>query len=69
MAEIINPEPLVDAAEAARFLGVSVTHIRRLAAGGRIVGVDYGVGSRRFWRFRLSELALPVETIQIGDRP
>lgn len=55
-------EPYVDVDEAGKFLGLSSTHVRRLVEKGRIKGYDYGIGKRKFWRFRLSELGLRLSS-------
>lgn len=60
MAEIAQFEAFVDVEEAGRFLGLSPSHVRRLVESGRIRGHNYGVGKRKFWRFRLSESSIPV---------
>ena len=58
-AQTIN-EPYVDCEAAGKFLGMSAAHVRRLAEKGLVRAYNYGVGKRRFWRFRLSELELQV---------
>jgi excisionase family DNA binding protein len=60
MPEMTHIEAFVDVAEAGKFLGLSPSHVRRLVESGRIPGHNYGVGKRKFWRFRLSELSIPV---------
>jgi excisionase family DNA binding protein len=62
MSETNQFEAFVDVVEAGRFLGLSASHVRRLVESGRIRGHNYGVGKRKFWRFRLSELAIPVSS-------
>lgn len=62
MTEVTQFEAFVDVGEAGRFLGLSPSHVRRLVESGRIPGHNYGVGKRKFWRFKLSELAIPVSS-------
>lgn len=62
MAEITQIESFVDVGEAGRFLCLSPSQIRRLVESGRIPGHNYGIGKRKFWRFKLSELAIPVSS-------
>lgn len=62
MTEVAHFESFVDVAEAGRFLGLSASHVRRLVESGRIVGHNYGAGKRKFWRFKLSELTIPVSS-------
>ena len=55
-----EPEPFVDATKAAEFLGVSRDTVNYLAREGRIPAHPLptgATGKRRYWRFRLSELA------------
>ena len=51
------PEPYVDADGAATFLSIARKTLLALARSGRIPGHPIGQGSRRIWRFRLSELS------------
>ena len=60
MTEIQTFESFVDVDATGRFLGLSASHVRRLVECGRIRGYNYGAGKRKFWRFKLSELAIPV---------
>jgi hypothetical protein len=58
-AAVINrmePEAFVDAAAAAAFLCVSRKHILKLSRLGRIPAHPLGFGTRKTWRFLLSEL-------------
>ena len=54
-------ESFVDAGEAAKFLSLSRRRVLELARTGKLPAYPIGEGSRRVWRFRLSELvaALP----------
>ncbi len=63
----MNPEPLesfVDANEAARFLSLTRRRVLDLARARRLPGHPIGDGSRRVWRFRLSELAAVITSPQ-----
>lgn len=56
----MTPEPLegfVDADEAATFLSITRRRILELTRAGKLPGHAIGEGTRRVWRFRLSELA------------
>lgn len=50
-------ERFVDADEAARFLSITRRRVLDLARGGILPAHPIGLGLRRVWRFRLSELA------------
>src|SRR5215813_11788096 len=55
------PEPgereyFVDAAEAARFLGIHQRTVLRMARDGKIPAHPLGDGDRKQWRFLISEL-------------
>jgi excisionase family DNA binding protein len=52
-----TPERFVDADEAAQFLSLTRRRVLDLARSGKLPGHPIGDGSRRVWRFRLSELA------------
>jgi excisionase family DNA binding protein len=53
-------EPFVDADEAAKFLSLTRRRILELARDGKLPGHPIGDGTRRMWRFRLSELAAAI---------
>jgi len=56
----MTPEALegfVDADEAGKFLSLNRRRILELARAGKLPGHPIGEGTRRVWRFRLSELA------------
>ena len=55
-----TPEPFVDAQEAGRFLSLRPRRVLELARKGVIPAHPIGEGSRKVWRFRLSELASAV---------
>ena len=50
-------ERFVDADEAARFLSLTRRRLLDLARAGQLPAHPIGLGARRVWRFRLSELA------------
>jgi hypothetical protein len=50
-------EPFVTAKEAANFLCLTVRRVLEMARVGQLPAHPLGVGPRRTWRFRLSELA------------
>ena len=59
----MDPETLegfVDADEAGKFLSLNRRRILELARAGKLPGHPLGNGTRRVWRFRLSELAAAV---------
>ena len=51
-----NPEPFVDASRAATLLGIRQRRVLEMARAGQIPAYPLGTGSRRTWRFRLSEI-------------
>ena len=51
-----EPEPFVDGERAAAFLSMPRKTIMSLARKGALPGHPIGIGLRRVWRFRLSEL-------------
>lgn len=55
-------ERFVDAAEAGKFLSLNRRRILELARAGKLPGHPIGDGTRRVWRFRLSEIADAVAT-------
>jgi excisionase family DNA binding protein len=57
-------ERFVDADEAAKFLSLNRRRILELARAGKLPGHPIGAGTRRVWRFRLSELANAVSAAQ-----
>jgi hypothetical protein len=50
-------EQFVDPDVAARFLSITRRRVLELARAGRVPAHPIGLGVRRVWRFRLSELA------------
>ena len=53
-----EPEPFVDGERAAAFLSMPRKTLMSLARKGTLPGHPIGIGLRRVWRFRLSELDL-----------
>jgi len=53
----VDIEPFVDASKAAEFLCVTRRRVLEMARTNEIPGHPIGCGSRKQWRFRLSELA------------
>jgi hypothetical protein len=51
-----SPEYFVGADEAAKFLQLTTRRVKDLARAGRIPAHPIGDGSRKVWRFLLSEL-------------
>lgn len=58
------PERFVDADEAAKFLSLPRRRVLDLARTGKLPAHAIGDGSRRIWRFRLSELADAITSPQ-----
>ena len=52
-----EPEPFVDAEQAAHFLRLQRRRVLQLARQAALPAYPIGDGVRRIWRFRLSELA------------
>ncbi|MGB9232854.1 MAG: helix-turn-helix domain-containing protein [Terriglobales bacterium] len=57
LSSTMTIEPFVDADEAGKFLLLNRRRILELARAGKLPGHPIGDGTRRVWRFRLSELA------------
>jgi predicted DNA-binding transcriptional regulator AlpA len=55
-----TPEQFVDADQAAKFLSLTRRRVLDLARAGKFPGHPIGDGSRRVWRFRLSEIAAAI---------
>ena len=51
-----NPEPYVDASEAAQFLKIHPKTLMRLARERAVPAYSFNDGTRRHWRFLKSEL-------------
>jgi hypothetical protein len=57
-----HEEPFVDAVEAGKFLHLRPRRVLELARLGDLPAYPLGQGTRRIWRFRLSELASAVRS-------
>jgi predicted DNA-binding transcriptional regulator AlpA len=57
----IEQEPFVDARRAAEFLCMSRKTLLALSRKGTIPGHPIGEGSRKIWRFRISEISRWIE--------
>lgn len=55
-------EPFVDPTRAAEFLLITRRHLLEMARAGDIPAHPIGVGKRKTWRFRLSEIAAAIST-------
>ena len=64
-----TPEPFVDCRTAGQFLGFTATQVRRLAEAGKVRAYQYGLGRRKYWRFKLSELANGPEALHSTPSP
>jgi hypothetical protein len=51
------PERFVDAVAAAQFLSLKPRRVLDMARAGEILAHPLGTGTRRVWRFRLTELS------------
>ena len=56
----LMPEPFVDAARVAEFLGIKPRRILEMARVGQLPAYPLGSGVRRTWRFRLTEICKAV---------
>jgi hypothetical protein len=59
-------EPFVDAVETGRFLQLRPRRVLELAREGVIPAYPLGTGSRRVWRFRLSEVAAALRAASVN---
>ncbi len=57
MEPFSTTEPFVDAQTAAEFLSIRPRRLLELARADILPGHALGIGKRKVWRFRLSELA------------
>ncbi len=65
MTSETQPEPFVDAVETGRFLQLRPRRVLELARQGVIPAYPLGTGSRRVWRFRLSEVAAALRASSV----
>jgi len=66
------PERFVGAVEAARFLGVHPKTLQKYSRSGLVPAHPFGGGTRKLWRYLLSELELWLRarsTSSPGDGP
>jgi hypothetical protein len=66
--EHVGPEPFVDDIVAAKFLSLPPQRIKKTARKGEIPAHPIGLGQRKTWRFRLSEIAAHIETLNTSRR-
>ena len=59
-------EPFVNAREASKFVQLHPVTVQRLAREGLLPGHPVSNGSRRHWRFRLSELGRWLQERESG---
>lgn len=60
-----TPEPFVDAACAADFLDLKPRRVLELARAGHLPAYPLGEGTRRVWRFRLTEIAAALKQLAV----
>jgi excisionase family DNA binding protein len=60
-------EPFVNAREASRFVQLHPVTVQRLAREGLLPGHPVSNGSRRHWRFHLSELGRWLQERESGN--
>ncbi len=60
-------EPFVNAKEASKFVQLHPVTVQRLAREGLLPGHPVSNGSRRHWRFRLSELGQWLQERESGN--
>ena len=66
--EYASPEPFVDDIVVAKFLSLRPQRIKAMARKGEIPAYPIGRGERKTWRFRLSEIAARLETLEVSRR-
>jgi len=66
MVNDADREPFVDAVETGRFLQLRPRRVLELAREGVIPAYPVGTGSRRVWRFRLSEVAATLRAASVN---
>jgi hypothetical protein len=62
----LEHEPFVDAAVVGDFLQLRKRRVLELARQGVIPAYPLGTGSRRVWRFRLSEVATALGSTRVN---
>jgi hypothetical protein len=67
-----RPERFVDSIEAAEFLGIHPKTLQKYSRSGLVPAHPFGEGTRKLWRYLLSELELWLRTRSNsapGNRP
>jgi hypothetical protein len=67
-----HPERFVDSIEAAEFLGIHPKTLQKYSRSGLVPAHPFGEGTRKLWRYLLSELELWLRTRSSsapGNRP
>jgi hypothetical protein len=64
-----GPEAFVSAQRASIFLDVEPRYLLNLARKGRVPAYALGLGPRKVWRFRLSELSRALEGLSGDNSP
>lgn len=58
----------MDGEVAGKFLSLPPQHIKKIARKGETPAYPIGLGRRKTWRFRLSEIAARIETLGTSTR-
>ena len=61
-------EPFVDASRVGEFLQLMPRRVLELTRAGKLPGHPLGDGSRRVWRFRLSEISAAIENRKLSKK-
>jgi hypothetical protein len=59
--EIRSEESWVDVKEGAAYLGVSEGHLRKMILRGLVPAKPIGLGKKRYWRMKISEIRREME--------
>ncbi len=62
MSQMTLPEAFVDAHRASALLGLKPRRVLEMARAGLLPAYPIGIGSRKTWRFRLSEISAAIAT-------
>ena len=54
------PESFVDASRVGELLGITARRVLEMARAGQLPAYPLGTGSRKTWRFRLSEISTAI---------
>ncbi len=60
MNGVVMPESFVDATRVAEHLGIKTRRVLEMARIGQLPAYPLGTGSRKTWRFRLSEVSAAI---------